>query len=930
MREKLIVKKLDYQRFLEKSIELMRVWNWDELIGKRKNGKVQSLMEHSINAVQTLIVLLEKHLLLDFTIEEQQTLLLGLIIHDAGKESELFQERIKGNSNIKVEEAPDTDVNLSLQKGREIAETMNWPFYEKTISALVWHHMSYNDTNAKQFLSLISMPELGRWQILLGFIQDLDRLVSCESPQQAYSYFNSSKPKQLNRYLKVDYHSIKLRGISSIQIHKAIQESYMKSGWQPLVYYPTGTLYVSNYSLEVNLVTLHDIKTSLQNRLMNFLTSEDASKYRVSLMHGSITATFFVKPELFTTDSLQNLLYEAADNINNRQAKDIKKQDILQYQNMIAILEETKNFDLAKSAKEKNKEKLLEIIPNEYHYLLITDVSNVNLDLANDIGLAYKEIAVFKMFKNIMDPRNSIIKNNGVLILASEYDKYFGDGAFNALSKTSTFMPAVDAALTVKPYENYLQNMNLPKGMETKKRLETLISLLCKIANIVFKKVNIERSLVTVATDMTNEFMKDIEYPLSLSHSLIEQAKNSLLHYQVSKENAFKNGFVPHSCPICNQSFEDGVTAIDDIVSKPGTFSNRVTAYANTGTAYQICKNCYFERILQQLSLGGKAGEYICIFPNTLISEKRTKEIEKVANVLIDYIKGFANQAITYYMTLSMEGRIAQKINEFEKDNILFSPENIVELFAYKKSEEALKNTKKKIIERVKEEFGLNKIESINDYYKTSFNDWDSLAEGFITDKELPQEFKVIKDEINQTDSEVKVIFETPNFILLPTLGRKGSAIAKEGESKAKTALKKLLISGLFHKLFKMSVAILEHVEEVDQLVEAIDGLVYVPRHPLIRKEIIEARRKKDNHIVDNQSDLWLSSKSEVEMWIVAVKSAILLLSLVEYPEKNDLYQIISLQSGGELLRRIQMKTNNKYIDRLKWQHIQNVEEVLA
>lgn len=928
------MEKEELQQFLETTSDLMKTrWKWDRLLGKARNGR-QSLMQHSFMGVQFAISLIENELIA-LSDREQQALLLAIACHDAGKESEEFQEKLRGAKNLV---ADDTDVKLSVERSKEIAERLDWTFPQKTIEGLVRHHMKHHNKVGEHTVTRINNPELEDWGFLAQLLYDIDKMISAHTPQSGFHSFQRSS--YLSQLLSCTYHSIQLRGVSSVQLHRAIQITHQDNSWIPVLHFPMGTIYLTAKN-PITILQEH-IRAKLGQQLEVIFNDSKIQGRRIHLMHGGITSTYFVKPEIYTLDSLKDLLYKAADGIGNRLGSKINDNNKQQFHNIKQLLLKTGDFELAKKGKETNKSKLLDSIPVEHHSSLIISVkeltSEESMRTAEEVGGAYKEIAILKMFKNIMDTRQGIVTEEAYEFLVEAYDTLFGQGAYAALSKTATLMPGIDAALTVLPYWNqspkqfgYTESKLTTMGaLDEKQRRKILIDSLTKIGEKVYQKLKLSRSLNKVSQDMASVFINDLEFP-SPTVNVKDLSMQMLDAYQVSKQNVNKAKEVPHICPLCNKDFEKGFNAIDDIISKPTVFSNRITAY--TGQGYQVCPNCYYERILQQLMMGGKVGEFIVVFPTTIISQQRSAELEEMKTNFLGQIYSFAEHenAGDYAISLSMEESLARNLRENSSEK--WNTETLGEVFAYKKSEARKAKERKKILEVLQDQWG-ESVERINFVHQLNYQDWDQFIDDILQDKvDHSIEAVVNTREVVKSEVPVSMIYETPNFILFPTFNpNQSSAIDNQKESKAKSACKRLLISCLFHKVFNMSVAIVDLPELSNTLMENIGGSVYVPDHRLVKKEVLEARKRwmcQHEKAELLQGALWLQSEEgEVDRWIEAIKSAILIYSKVAYPEKNNLYQILSLKSGGELLRRMEMKKNS--ITPVDWKYIKNIEEVLA
>ncbi|ARU61524.1 hypothetical protein CBW65_11270 [Tumebacillus avium] len=896
--------------------DVMKSRGWQYLLGKDKEYK-QSLLDHSMALVNLGQVLL-LHGIITASEEQTQALLLALAVHDAGKEHAAFQTYMTDGGKS----PGHIDVDLSREVALQISEKMEWNLPSTVLDAAVSLHMKASDRNGDNLFEVLMGHSDTEWRKIAQWVQDIDRIASAKTPQAAKEVWNRSQ--SLSKLRKAAHHSIRLRGVSSVYVHNALRNAFQEAGWSVLMYYPFGNLYVAREP-DAQLPDLPAIKGQLKHQLEQVMAQ--GTKDKVKLMHGSIIATYFVKPDLFTLDDLSPLLAEAEMRINEQPASNVSTETILSYWNVRSILSETGDSKLAKKAAQKDPRKLANAIPEAYHPKLIFDASDITdsdrIRLAQRLGEARKEMAIFKMFKNVM----SAILEDKLSALEHSYDEVFGSGAYASLQTTATLMPALDMAFAV----DYFWELNAEKygfqgkmgHLEKKQRRHKLINILTDLAGKVFAELKIERTVESLVRSMSEQFIEDIDYPVFSSKDIVQLAKEQLQAAIVAKTNVNSSKAVPHLCPLCNNEFKEGVLAISDFVNKATAFSNRISAY--NASKFQICRSCYYERLLQQLLLGGRPGEFLCVIPTGQVpftfDERLEEKIQSFERSVWNFTEG--KGAVTHALSLTFESMLARNLDNHGE---LFGSESFADLFVYTKSKDRLKEERKNLLSILTDLCG-DDLELGNAFANASYSSFDELLDALLDGKHVDEpSFEEVRLAV-RTSSPIKAIYQTPNFILFPTIPpmSRDSALKNDGDGEAKYAYKQLFLATLFAEYLGMSVAVLNDLESVHLLVEGMSGSVYVPDHPRVRKEIIEARKQSPG-----SSASWLL-EHEALTWRRAIQGAILLKEAVGFPERDDIPRILAFTYPGQLLRRIEAKQGNKHVVSLfEWEQIQKIQEVLA
>ena len=150
------------------------------------------------------------------------------------------------------------------------------------------------------------------------------------------------------------------------------------------------------------------------------------------------------------------------------------------------------------------------------------------------------------------------------------------------------------------------------------------------------------------------------------------------------------------------------------------------------------------------------------------------------------------------------------------------------------------------------------------------------------------------------------VICQTPNMILMPISG--SFAVNKDGETNA--ALRQLFIILLLGLALDCSVDVVRAGDPI--LFGGGEGIARVPPVPALR-ELVGLE-----WIMLDQAPVWLS----------AIGAAALLASDTAYPERSNIYQILTASTPGHILRRIEQKSGGSVSSR-QIKLINQVKEVL-
>lgn len=919
---------MDYEVLREKIIRFMIDRGWKEKLAKRGGGYEQSLLEHTSNCLDILLTMLPiLKPRLKLSEEEEQALILGIAIHDVAKERDDWQAYILGTGDYTSHVIPDYTAGAV----KELAAWLGFSG-EGDARATANLHMHSVQTASRIFTEA---KHGGPRVILLHEIVDaVDSVASANGLLAAKDAFTRSS---LGDYFFCSYHIVQTRGISTTLLHRGAQNAFEDAGWSPLLYYPTGTLYLRSGAEEPLPVTAESVEKQLANLLKGLL--EQKAEILPPLIVGSIIATFLPKPEIFDYRNLRFYLEESTKRAGRRSGKQVSLKNAWKYTNFRSLLEVTGDSDIANQASAGSTSRLLKKVPEQYHDILLAEPSDLSdtesEQLRSRMGEAYPEMAVFKFFRE----STSLMDEEGISTTRKEYNNLFGEGAFNALTSTSTLMPAKDQAFTVDffwilPLKRLANFLKKPKfkmegtvgTLDSSRRINLLTHTLTKIGEIGFEAMEDAPTIENVARDIAAVLIRDLISPVAKIKDVRDYAAQQLEYYKEAKQNIRTEREVPHLCPMCNQPFDNAKSAVADFIDKPGGFTGRKLAYDRENLT--ICMACYYERLLRQIILGRKAYDLVVMLPRMNIGRYGGQVLMEKLTELQQHALNIAGANTTdpnESLRLDMTWFVARQA--MASDFSRMSAEDLIRLFAYRTKEETVRKNLKKVVQEVQNILGSKDIAEACDFWERDFANWTELAKAVAYNKIDDQYARTIRESVYGLRSPIEFVAQTPNLVLAPSsrprVSDSSALVDSRSDSDAKAALKQLLITLIFSLGLECSVAILSDRESLDALIMDASGMAYVPPLASIRDLVSKSRPITEQQQLN---PTWLS-QHESMCWLQALTSAVLIAEKADYPPRNDLYQILTIRTKGALLRRIEQKGGKMYSQ--DWKHLEAIGEVL-
>lgn len=596
------------QDFRARAIQFMDQRKWQRFVAKRKQFQ-QNLFDHSLLALDILIILTrELKEALALTDAEIVSARSGAVLHDCAKKTDEFQLYIKDNSKPK---ALDTNKIVAEETVVAFIQELGEPdLCAEDILTNILLHMRAERTPANLLIRLISAQHQNkRWSLIADLVRLADNLASAYTLLDAKHILERSF---LAPHLHVNYHSLeKTSSLLASILHQVADNAYQAHGWTPLLRYNDGALYVFASNRGIPMVpTIVEIEQEAVSYFSQLFSSIDFTEYVVG---ESLLRTFFYS-EFFDYRSIPQYLTKASTRVGRKSFIQRPLKSKTSGKEGMNRTEAVEQYLALKGAAEKALPETIELHSQR--------ISN-----------AYPEMAVFRLFKEMMNTEilGKVLTDEAQSVYATkinkpsptpddvleyEYDRIFGQGAYQDLRGMSVLAPAKDMALRV----DYFWALN-PKDLgcnsdvakveymlDHNKRVGLLIGVLGDVAATVFSCIPAEqRSQWTndsLYRDMASVCMDIFVHP-NPQKDVLALAQMQLAIYQESASNLYSKD-QPHLCPACGRPvISDGFALTATHTSKASAYSNHYHAHGKYGSGGHVvvCVRCKLERYLHQLFL---------------------------------------------------------------------------------------------------------------------------------------------------------------------------------------------------------------------------------------------------------------------------------------------------------------------------------------
>ena len=890
---------MDYQAFRIKAVEFMFNRGWKKQTAKRRNFE-QSLFDHTlieIDALITLLPLLQHTFSPPLTESEEQVLLTSVLAHDAGKELPEWQEYVMGRREF----LSDVNRELAEEVVSELASQFGSNNVEEMLSSVVLH-MRYERTPAKVANRLLFGQHTNpRWKTLADIVDAVDNLCSAKG---LFAGLQCVTEKTcISNHLRTSYHLVQMRGVSTTLLHRAAVYTFIECGWSPLLHYSNGTIYVASSATQPLEPGVDEIQDQMAEGIEKAMPREMAQ-----LIVGSPLQSMMPKVDLFDYQDLKGCLTVAARRVNRTTFRNKP--------------ESARRKTVADYLKRKDDD---------------SPIDENKLALETDrIGAAQPEMCIFKFFKTALagnllgkqvtpeaeetyadfaegGGKRKLPKVNPQSVARAEYDNVFGEGAYADLQSTSTLMPARDMALTVDRFwsldgSRFGLDVSKIEYLDDTKRVEILIDALVDIADKVYTAIPAEnRPTRATPEDIARCFMPDLTHP-SPKLDLDELIAQQIQAYGETKANARKEKGL-HLCPICNGAFDGGTKAKADFVGNPEGHTNRGVSHGGAGQIV-ICETCKYERFLQQLLLGSQVTDILVLFPRMNIGHSSGEVFRQKAIQIWDKASirmTEANPKPDLHLSLGLTYNLARKLRDY--DVYQLTPDEIVEVVTYESSTDTKKRNRRDLEKELKATYGMDELhpDEINEFWDTDFATIDEALQALINGEVLDDEARTIRTKAFRLNRQFYIACQTPHMILVPLT----NPVSIGNESDTNAGLRELYLTLILGLSLDCSVAVVKAGEVIT--FEGGEGVARVPPTPALR-ELVGAE--------------WVSVEA-AKRWLDAIGAVALLANATAFPERSNLYQILKSPTLGHVLRRIEQKSENGQAYMYHFHLLEQMKEVL-
>ena len=257
---------MDDKHILAAAMSWMRERNWREKLAKSSG---QSLYEHTLIEIDAFLQLgsiLRDPKRYGLTELENWILIVALIVHDAGKETDAWQNYVTSRGAIQQLShiAPELTEKLVPEICAALRIAGIGPEVHQVIAQCAGiHHDRPGRSDAAIFKAMLTgVPH--RFVTLANLVRALDHLCSAESPADAAHVLRTDE--SLRRHVKTAIHETTYRGTSTALLHRASEHTFQQAGWLPLLYFPSGTVYVADVGSPAEEPPPSAIAAVLKNR----------------------------------------------------------------------------------------------------------------------------------------------------------------------------------------------------------------------------------------------------------------------------------------------------------------------------------------------------------------------------------------------------------------------------------------------------------------------------------------------------------------------------------------------------------------------------------------------------------------------------------------------------------------------------------------
>lgn len=931
---------MDRQLVHQQAVEWMVQRRWRHLWGKRGNAKkpsfTQSLLQHTdieLNALLTLMPILADKNHYDLSEHEQQTIIAGCIAHDVGKEKAAWQAYVQEQGPW----VPHVIPSLTDEVVPRLVQVLG--FDERIIPdvvACVNLHMASTrtPTNITGVLAGRSRNS-HRWNTLARIVDTIDNISSISGllATRAALLKDAHQGGWVSLHIRIAYHSVALRGVSTTLLHKAAERAYKAAGWDPLMYFSDGTIYVADSFASVEEPEVGAIERMLAEEIEQALKEVSFPK----LVVGNPLETFVPKPDLFDYREVPQYLKQAMGRI--RRGSFLKKpfttrRDVV---SKYLALADSQSADVDRQSERIDRAQPEMLAFKLFKSAVSSEIAGKIASLANPDKLVEVQRQRDERLELGADPSKTEAEYQRKLkkllqegeaawerIVAKRYDAYFGNGAFARLQSTSTLMPAKEMAAIIDPFwalpGSVFGLLQTEVGFAPDdQRAVALLKILSSIVREAYDHLPESlRPNRATPLQLATVFVGDLVHPTPIQ-SLAELSRQQATAYTASKPRMLREGIAPRLCPICNAMFQRGTVASADFLDKPESHTNRAVAHGSPGRVI-ICDACKFERFLQQILLGERVKRVLVLMPRNHIGRWSGEELQRQANSFGEQARNLMSldtnnpsEQVTLSLTNVMFRRLMS--SDGGESNLLtalkergLDAAELSSILRYRLQEKTQKEYRKALIKAIREEYELDEesedVAILNEEWGSTYHTWDEAIDAVVSGRERNGILDEIRANTYRLRPQMRMVCQTPHLMLMPI----ASSFAVGKDSEANAALRELFVLLILGLALDCSVAAINPGDPLSFV--GGEGVARVLAVPAIRDLI--------------GSD-WVSL-TDAPIWLEKIGAASLLASATSYSERSNLYQILTATTKGHVLRRIELQQEGGYVS---YQQTELIEKAL-
>ncbi len=792
---------------LDKLLQLLMIHGrkmfWNKIYAKwKKNdlGKNQSLLIHAYNQVDLLKKIFLHYIIPDlFTEKETVICIIASFFSDIGKELPKFQYGvIEGREEKELFDHITEDIVLKIKAHLKVIKDdlipllkefnvdisdSKWEEFQKLIISNVFFHQL---NTAKKLIEVSA--RYGARTKESNLIDYIDDLASAKSVVEAYSV--AKKIDSINHLivpLEFAYHKIaKFRGILSIFLNETLITWFQQNKFEPLLFFPEGTLYIRRKNQSIATPSLQEVKTFFKEKITEFLKREDIIENAYQAAFGTMAARVIKGPSLLNEKIIEKKIKieinKAEGNLEDSRDKIRKKKTV------------SKDRTIGELIDEKAKE-----------YEIPADTFEENLArFRNASGFFFALLDEFRQWINLFQDSTEKAQMNAELdsIIFTRYNPIMLQKGQRGSAGTANWENIVPFLIEIFQGKN--KDLS---GLTDRTYIERISERMITTLNDCFKLVKKYQPKL-IEDHVLDDLILDVITPKFIPlEGQIKKAQDLSSFYQESKTN-----FRTMTCFFCGNS--DTEPAIAGLIGDGSEkFSNQLEGGKTLGSSNKayVCRLCKMESILRYLSLGKIPKECILIAPEMNmgleLKKKWASEIKLFIQAQNSALSVLNDKTLAQtYELIAISGAptMSSLDGKYLIDNAILGKEKLSRMkIAFEKDYD-------------------NKIDDFNVVFNKSYRNFEEVVIDIYHGNLWDDSFK------NQIppSTQMNFLYETPSYILILAQYPIGS-----NDPKSQAYLRKMQISLLLSIIFSGRVKLIDSLNPI--FPNELENMIEIPKTPL-------------------------------------------------------------------------------------------------